>query len=566
VLFLLLFTVWQALTVRMALNDVAMRMTSMVDALSEGRAAAADRHLTAAQDEAGKARRHTSGPVWLLGSQLPWIGDDITAVRTVASVSDDLTTQTLPELVAEAGDFGARALKPKDGQFNIRRIGRAEPVLRQGAGDIAEANRRVRDLETVGLLPPLKTPVQSFQEKIAQAAATSEHAAMAAELLPDLLGGEEKRTYLFLFQNNAEIRAQGGMPGAVAIVTAEKGRIQMVRQGGPRDIGTFAEPVVSLTGEERQLFTSRAAIYSQDTVFIPDFARSSEIVSRMWEETNPERIDGVLSFDPVALSYVLRGTGPVELANGTRLQAETAQDYLMRDIYLEEPDNEVQNEIFADTSRRVFDRVVGGGGDVRGLLSGLSQSASERRLMFWSKREAEQERIADSPIAGLLPTKTSPRPDVGVYLNDAAADKLSYYLDYEVDVEATSCTANRQTLDVTVTMTSTVPKGAPLTPSVVGPPTNPTRPGQMLNSMYLYAPVGGYIDGPARVDGREQPVSPYTYRGRDVGALSLYLDRGQKRVITYRIRTGAGETGDPRLITTPAALGPGTGYVSRSAC
>lgn len=185
--------------------------------------------------------------------------------------------------------------------------------------------------------------------------------------------------------------------------------------------------------------------------------------------------------------------------------------------------------------------------------------------MIWSEREAEQEQIGDTPIAGLLPSDPGPRPDVGVYLNDAAADKLSYYLDYEVDVEATSCTADRQTLNVTVRMKSTVPKGAPLTPSVVGPPTNPTRPGQMLNSMYLYAPVGGYIDS-ASVDGQEQPVSEYSYRGRDVGALSLYLDRGQERVVTYRIRTGAGETGDPRLITTPAALGSGTGYVSRSAC
>jgi hypothetical protein len=565
VLFLLLFTVWQALTVRMALNDVAMRMTSMVDALSAGKANAADRHLAAARDEASKARRHTTGPVWLLAGQMPWIGDDVTAVRTVAAVADDLATETLPDLIAEGVAFGPQALQPKNGKFDLERIAQAEPVLTQGAGELADANRRVRDLDTSGLVPQLKTPVTDVKDKLAQAVSASSHAATAAGLMPEMLGAEGKRTYLFLFQNNAEIRAQGGMPGAVAIVTADKGRIEMVRQGAPRDIGRFDSPVVKLTGEERQLFTTRAAIYSQDTVFIPDFARSSEIVSRMWEETNPEQIDGVLSFDPVALSYILRGTGPIELANGKQLEAETADEYLMRDIYLEERDLEKQNEIFADAARRVFDVATQGGGDPQGLLSGLAQSASERRLMIWSEREAEQEQIADTAIAGLLPTDPGPRPDVGFYINDAAADKLSYYLDYEVDVQASSCTADRQTLDVTVTMRSTVPEGATLPPSVAGPPTNPTRPGQMLNSMYLYAPVGGYIDN-ATVDGQEQPVSEYSYRGRDVGALSLYLDRGEKRVVTYRIRTGAGETGDPRLITTPAALGPGTGYVSRSAC
>ena len=356
------------------------------------------------------------------------------------------------------------------------------------------------------------------------------------------------------------------MPGAVAIVEAQGGVVEMVRQGAPRTIGTFPEPFIKLTREEKALFTPRAAVYPQDTTFIPDFARSSDIISRMWERRQPETIDGVISLDPVALSYLLRGTGPVTLGNGQQLTAGNADEYLMRDVYLNVAEDDVQNEIFADAAKRVFDALTrGNANDPQALLAGLGQAASERRLMLWSNRDEEEERIAGTAIAGLLPSEPQSRPEVGVYLNDSAADKLSYYLDYEVDVKARSCSAERQTLDVTVTMTSTVPEGVTLPRSVVGPPTNPTRPGEMLNSIYLYAPADGYIDS-ALLDGQEPALAEYTYRGREVGALTVDLQRGQTRVIDYTIRTGMGETGDPHLITTPGALGNGVGKVSASAC
>ena len=61
-------------------------------------------------------------------------------------------------------------------------------------------------------------------------------------------------------------------------------------------------------------------------------------------------------------------------------------------------------------------------------------------------------------------------------------------------------------------------------------------------------------------------MADYTYRGRDVGLVSVFLGRGETRTLEYSIRTGLDETGDPHLITTPAATGTGVGTVSASAC
>ena len=49
-------------------------------------------------------------------------------------------------------------------------------------------------------------------------------AAKGAALVPGMLGSEERRTYLVIFQNSAEARSLGGMPGIITTLTADRGR------------------------------------------------------------------------------------------------------------------------------------------------------------------------------------------------------------------------------------------------------------------------------------------------------------------------------------------------------
>ena len=64
--------------------------------------------------------------------------------------------------------------------------------------------------------PRSASPVRELQTKIAEADALADRASIAVRLLPGMLGGDGERRYLFVFQNNAEIRATGGIPGAFA--------------------------------------------------------------------------------------------------------------------------------------------------------------------------------------------------------------------------------------------------------------------------------------------------------------------------------------------------------------
>ncbi len=222
---------------------------------------------------------------------------------------------------------------------------------------------RVHAIDTEGLVPQLAAPVEQLQRKLSEPRRPSERASLAVRLLPPMLGSEGPRNYLVLFQNNAEIRATGGMPGALAVLRADHGRLSIVGQGTAGDLGFHQTPPLRLTRQETALYEKKLGMYAADLDFTPDFPRAAQIARAMWRASKGQTVDGVLSADPVALSYLLQGTGPVQVPGGPTLNASNAVDVLLSDIYRTQPDSDLQNAFFAASARSVFDAVASGKGD-----------------------------------------------------------------------------------------------------------------------------------------------------------------------------------------------------------
>ncbi len=564
VLIAIVFTAWQALHVRSALQGAAASLTSMTTSLADGNLAAAERQVRAAGDDAAQARRHTRGPVWWMSSKLPWLGDDVTAVRTVAEVTDALAGDTLPPLLRAGSTLTDEALTPR-GSIALEPIAAAAPGLETGARQVAGAAGRIDALETEGLLWLIEPQVRDLRDKLMRARDLTSAASTAADLLPPMLGQDRERTYLLEFQNNAEVRATGGLPGAFAIVSVTDGELELVRTGAPRDVPYFDAPFREQSPEEEALFTSRAVQYSQDTGINPHFPWSAETLGQMWSARQGTKIDGVMAIDPVAFSYALGATGPLTVA-GKQLTPANAVDLLLRDVYIEEPDDEAQNRFYANVTRAFFARISRGDFDPGVIVAALSRGVEERRVMLWSENESEQAVLAPLRISGAVPDEPGRHPEIGLYLNDSGSDKLTYYLDHTVDVTPRSCgSLGNQVLDVKVTLASTVPVGVAFPPSVVGTGTPGVAKGDMLITTYLYAPAGGRIDA-LRVDGEETAFFEGSHRDREVGALSLLIPREQKQVMEYTVYSGRGQTGKPRVMTTPGVRSTGVGKIGGSAC
>ncbi len=90
------FFVYQLLDAGSSLQQAAYDIRVVSQNLSDGRTEAAKRNLALAQERADSAQGRTSGPLVWLGSKVPVVGDDVSAIRTATQVLDNLASDTLP--------------------------------------------------------------------------------------------------------------------------------------------------------------------------------------------------------------------------------------------------------------------------------------------------------------------------------------------------------------------------------------------------------------------------------------------------------------------------------------
>lgn len=562
---LVFYTGYQAARTKSALNATADNFQTLSRQLTSGNGAGARRTLVDAQRNAQVAKENTSGPGWWLTSKLPGVGDDVDAVRTVTDVVDQLAQSVLPRVVTAAETLDPSRLRPSKGRVELGPIEAIAP-------DVVDANRelqaeysRISAIITGDLAPQIAAPVSQFEVRLGDAASLSDRAARAVQLLPSMLGADGERTYLFLFQSNAELRATGGLPGAFAIITARDGRVSIAGQSTPGALGKFANPPIPLTDQEKALFGNQMGVYIQDANFTPDFPRAAELVKAMWEARGGRQIDGVLATDPVALSRLLGGMGSVRLANGSTLSAGNVVKQLLSRAYFDISDPDAQNAYFANVARSVFDAFASGQGEPQAVFSGLTKATNEHRLLIWSAMQSEQRLLTGTALGGDLATRAAGAPEVGIYFNDAQASKMDYYLDYEATVDSTRCQADRQYLTVDLRLTSTAPLDVGSLPeSVTGPGTAAPR-GSIQVSTFIYAPVDGYITS-VRLNDGELDYNEKEHKGRDVVNQTILLAPGQTVTLGVDVVTGEGQVDTPKLDVTPGANGTGIGEIGESAC
>jgi uncharacterized protein DUF4012 len=543
---------WQA---RDHLVSAARLARQLHQQLAAGDVAQARETLTALQDQAGAARDATSGLGWRLGRRLPWLGANFAATGTAAAIVDDLAREGLPPVVEAAADLDPAALAPLGGRLDLAPLQRAAPRMAAADQAVRAARDRAAAIGTGGLVPPVRSAITLLQRELDRAARTVAAAARVTTLAPPMLGANGPRTYLVLFQNPAEIRATGGMPGAFAVVRADRGRLRIVEQGtAAADLKSFERPVLPLDPGMRALYTDRLGTYPANVNLTPHFPTAAALAREMYRLRSGYTVDGVLATDPIALSYLLRATGPVRPAGGPALTAANAVPTLLSDVY-EQPGG-TQDAYFAAAAAAAFDALVGGAANPRTALTELARAAGERRVLLWSAHESEQQLIAGTVLAGELPADDGMRPTVGVFLNDGSGAKLGYYLTQSVRLEVTGCRADgRRELRVRVGLGSTAPaSGLPAPVLGMGLAGDPYT---IRTNVSVFSPARGRLVG-MRLDGVPVPAGTGLERGRMVGLLTVDLPPGGHRVIEADLLTAplptnlGGPAAAPDIWLTPA--------------
>ncbi len=556
----------EAVLARDALVDASDQARTLQRQLSKGKADAASNTLTSLQASTGEAKKHTDGPLWAALTVVPFVGDSADATRVVSRNLDDIAQHALPPVVEVSSSLDAEVFRPRNGRFDLAILQQLRLPVTRASTVLAENEAEIAAISTDGLIGPVRRPITTLKAKAAEAQFAASSAARALQLAPAMLGGDGERKYVLLFQNNAEARSTGGLPGAYAILVANRGRITFGQQGSGTDIRRFSQPVVDLTEDELDIYGELMATDFRDVNLTPEFSRTAEIVREMVRKELDVDVDGVISVDPVALQYMLKATGPIRAAGGTRLTSKNAVDVLLSEVYSRFPSPPLQNAFFATSARRIFDAVLDGKGNARASLRQLAKASKEHRILVWSSNTQEQASLAETRVAGAFRRSASTRPQVGVYLNESTQSKMSYYLDARSSARAVGCSSDgEQTIRLTTTFRSTAPTDVGSLPRYVTGFDNDDTRGTMVLDTRFFGPADGKFTS-FTVNGVARPLSGREFKGRPVNIGIFRLEPGQSAKIVATMVTRQGDNGDAVLSVTPGARPTENGTRIASVC
>lgn len=173
-----------------------------------------------------------------------------------------------------------------------------------------------------------------------------------------MLGAENwTQKYLFIFENNTEIRAGGGFIGSYAIADIESGKLKnFFIDGIFNPDGQLKEKVVPPMPIQK----ISAAWSMHDANWFADFPLSAKKVASFYEKTGGPTVDGVIAVTPSVIENILAVTGPIEMPEYNTV-VDKDNFLKMTQLQVEELYDKKKNDpkkFLADLAPRIIEKLL----------------------------------------------------------------------------------------------------------------------------------------------------------------------------------------------------------------
>lgn len=300
----------------------------------------------------------------------------------------------------------------------------------------------------------------ALEDKIHEIRAGLEIHQQLQQVLPALVGSEQKRTYAVLFQNNQELRPTGGFIQAVALLNFDDGSLVSYKVYSVYDLDKQL-PGQVVPPEEISEFLGETNWYLRDSNWDPDFPKTASQVAWFIEKTIGITPDGVIGMNVHTLEDLLAATGPLDLPEYNEVltdkNIEERMEFHSEVVLVDSPES-------VDYSVKVLTKLLDSlvalkGESVPTLLSSLQTSLEHKQLQIASFDESEQSVLNSLGWTGGLIVPSCPARlsivdcsiDVMAQVEaNIGVNKANYYLERSIshDISVTK-TGARHTRTVT---------------------------------------------------------------------------------------------------------------------
>jgi hypothetical protein len=533
----------QAWHVREELSAVPSLGDELAAAVGSGDVAGARASLAGIATRTDEARAAANGPLWRAFEATPWVGAQLSALRTVADQAAAVSSRGVGPLLEAADGVGAG--------MDPAAIAAAREPLAEAAAVWADADASVDAVDTRVLIAPLADGVRRVAGVLDQGAAAVDGLARASVVLPGMLGADAPRDILVMLQNPAEARTGGGITGAFVQLHVDQGRISLVRQADSSLFPGRPAPVVDVPAATNALYGDVVGRFVQNATMTADFALSAQLASAWWQSAYGTTPDAVIAIDPLVLQALLAVHGPVGLADGSTLSSDDVVDRLLVQPYFALAP-EAQTPYLEQVTSAVFTALTA---DIRPIdwARALGPAVAAGRVSMWSADPDEQHAIDGSAVGGMA-QRVAAAGDAafGVYLNDATGGKMDGHLSVAVASGFATCPdADGTTAIVRVTFTNTAPADATSWPgSVTGNGLFGTAVGDIGTLLTVSAPPAASFGGVVGEDGPER--STHTVDGgRPSTAVRVNVSPGETESVDVRFVFPKQPAAAPAIVHTP---------------
>jgi len=548
---LVVFGCWlayEAFSAKSNLEQARSAVSEARESLLKGDSAETSQWVDKAVVHANNARSATHSLPWNIAAAIPWAGSPLKTGQQIADVVQGLAAKVM-QPAAEVAEVLSPDRLLQDGRVDVELLRSSAPKLSAIAQSAAALEDQANAISAPSYVAVISDARMEVQRQSAKVTGLLRYSDIAARLAPSMLGADGPRTYFMAFQTNAEARGTGGLLGGFGVLRFDKGK-PTVEDLGPNTELSGASSTLDLGPEFAQQYSFANPFTDfRNSNFSPHFPYAAQIWRSMWAEQSGMTVDGVLTLDPVALSYILGAVGSVTMPDGEIITQGNVVELTESTVYSRFPtDQTARKQYLQDIANEVVRKTTAEVRSPRRFLEALGKAVSEGRIAVWSSNPQEQALLEETPLAHVIPDDSAPY--AGVVVNNLGGNKLDYYLRREIEYAADDCIADTRESTVTIRLSNTAPD-EPLPPYVEESalPELVVPPATNVTSVSLFATKGATIRG-AVANGKKVPVFTGSDRGHPVFEVQVAVPRGETVEVKFLL-TEPTSPGKPRVPTQP---------------
>ncbi len=332
----------------------------------------------------------------------------------------------------------------------------AEPNIRNALKAV-ERMSSVR--EELGDAAELPWRIRTILDTLDQELPTLENALRLSTVLPEIMGKDEKRSYLIIAQNEDEIRPTGGFISGAGLIVVEDGGVISIEFSDANLVDDYLNKPYDFPPQPFFEFMGMDIFLFRDSNFWPDFPVSAEQAMDLYTLGQDTPVDGVIAIDQEMIKILLDVVGPLFVPELERTLAASNVISEMRAQWNPTPGNEAnwmaERKAFmgpmADAIRqRIEDDMASI--DVMRLIRSLENAANQRHLQIYMRDPAVADVLAETGWDGHF---ENPHGQDYLLVVDMSLgfNKVSAVVDSEISYHVTLLDDGRPTANLTMQYT-----------------------------------------------------------------------------------------------------------------